>query len=344
MNVGVIGTGTMGTDHARLLATSIAGTSLVAVSDVDTGRARAVAGGLPGVRTVTEPADLIADPGVDAVVIASSDETHEEYVLACLAAGKPVLCEKPLAPGTAGCRRILAAETDRGERLVSVGFMRRYDPGYRQLRDTLRAGRIGAPLLLHCVHRNPRSVPGVSEVDVITNSAIHELDTCRWLLDDEVATVSVHAPRGAATPAPLFLVLETTGGALVDAEVFITARYGYEVRCELVGTDGTVSLDSPPATVLRRDGGYGRALPTDWRPRFAEAYRRELQDWADAVRSGRPWSGANAWDGYAATAVAQAAVAALRSGAARRVEPDPAPSLYRSADPRQARPAVLRPR
>jgi myo-inositol 2-dehydrogenase / D-chiro-inositol 1-dehydrogenase len=329
VNVGVIGTGTMGTDHARLLATTIAGTSLVAVSDVDTGRARAVAADLPWVRTVTEPADLIADPGIDAVVIASSDETHEEYVLACLAAGKPMLCEKPLAPDLTGCRRILAAETAHGERLVSVGFMRRYDPGYRQLRDALRDGRIGAPLLLHCVHRNPRTVPGVSEVDVITNSAIHELDLCRWLLDDEVATVTVHAPRGAATPSPLFLVLETAGGVLVDAEVFITARYGYEVRCEMVGTEGTVSLDSPPATVLRRDGGYGRALPMDWRPRFADAYRRELQDWADAVRSGRPWSGASAWDGYAATAVAQAGVAGWQSGAAQKVELDPVPSLYR---------------
>ena len=328
VRVGVIGTGVMGAAHARLLATGIGGAELVAVSDVDTARARAVAAALPGARALDDPARLIDDDAVDAVLIASSDGTHERYVLACLAAGKPVLCEKPLAPTVAGCRHILAAEEAAGTRSVSVGFMRRYDPGYRELRDTMRDGRIGAPLLMHCVHRNPRAMPGVTGADVIGNSAVHELDACRWLLDDEVATVTVHAPRGTA-PGPLVLVLETAGGVLVDAEVSVTARYGYEVRCEVVGTDGTVSLDSPPATVLRLDGGYRRPLPMDWRPRFAEAYRYELQDWVDAVRAGRLWSGASSWDGFAATATAQAAVAALRSGAAQKVELDAPPALYR---------------
>ncbi|HKS97953.1 MAG TPA: Gfo/Idh/MocA family oxidoreductase [Rugosimonospora sp.] len=332
VRVGIIGTGIMGTDHARLLCTAVSGATLAAVSDVDTERAAAVARAYPGVRVLAEPAELIADGGVDAVLIASSDQTHEEYVLACLDRRRPVLCEKPLAPSVAGCRRILAAETGVGTRLVSVGFMRRYDPGYLELRDTLRDGRIGAPLLLHCVHRNPSAPPGVTGAEVITNSAVHELDASRWLLDDEIATVRVHAPRQGGAPhqpGPLFLVLETAGGVLVDAEVYVTARYGYEVRCELVGDAGTVTLDAPPATVLRRDGGYRRGLPMDWRPRFAGAYRRELQDWIDAVRAARPWSGASAWDGYAATAVAQAGVTALASCAPTTVDLDPRPAFYR---------------
>src|SRR5262245_23784502 len=330
MRVGIIGTGVMGADHARLLATAVSGAELAAVSDVDAGRAAAVAAGFPGVRVVSDPGELIRD--VDAVVIASSDGTHAEYVLACLAAGTPVLCEKPLAPTVDGCRRVVDAEAATGARLVTVGFMRRYDPGYLAMKDALDSGQLGAPLLLHCVHPNPTAPPGLPSSAVITNSAVHELDLARWLLGEEIAWVAVHAPRRAAaagtTQDPQLIVLESAGGTLVDVEVFVHARYGYDVRCELVGEQGTVTLDAPPATVLRREGTVSRALPMDWRPRFAEAYRRELQDWVDAIASGRHPSGPRAWDGYAATAVAQAGVAALESGAAQKVELLPRPALY----------------
>lgn len=332
VRVGIIGTGVMGTDHARLLSTTVAGAELTAVSDVDAQRARAVAGTLAGVRALPEPLALIGDRRVDAVLIASSDVTHEEYVLACLAAGKPVLCEKPLAPTVPGCRRILDAETAHGSRLVGVGFMRRFDPGYLQLRDALRDGRIGAALVLHCVHRNPSAPVGLPSGAVITNSAVHELDLARWLLAEEIVAVTVHTPRRAraagATQDPQLIVLQSAGGVLVDVEVFVNARYGYDVRCELVGEEGTVTLDAPPATALRHDAVSGRRLPLDWRPRFADAYRRELQDWVDAVRAGRAWSGASAWDGYAATAAAQAGVAALESGTSQKVDLDPPPDLY----------------
>jgi myo-inositol 2-dehydrogenase/D-chiro-inositol 1-dehydrogenase len=287
------------------------------------------------VRVLADPRELVRDGGVDAVLIASTDQTHEEYVLACLAVAKPVLCEKPLAPGVAGCRRILDAETAHGRRLVTVGFMRRYDPGYVDMKQALSSGRIGAPLLLHCVHRNPAAPAGLPSSALITNSAVHELDLSRWLLGEEIASVTVHRPRRAAasgdTQDPQFLVLESTGGVLVSIEVFVNARYGYDVRCELVGEQGTVTLDAPPPTLLRRDTAAGRALPVDWRPRFAEAYRRELQDWVDALAAGRAPAGASAWDGYAATVVAQAGVAALESGSAQKVELDPRPPLYRAA-------------
>ncbi len=321
LRVGIIGTGVMGADHARLLGGQVAGAVLSAVSDVDTGRAAAVAGAIPGTRVLPDPGALIHDETVDAVLIASSDPTHEEYVLACVAAGKPVLCEKPLAPTVDGCRRILAAEEAYGSRLVSVGFMRRYDPGYLALRDALADRRIGAPLLLHCVHRNARGTTGPS---LITGSAVHEIDIARWLLGEELVGVTVHRPPAPGPDVdPLFLVFESASGVLVDVEVFVNARYGYDVRCELVGTDGTVSLDAPAATVFRREGTAGRPLPGDWRPRFAEAYRRELQDWVDGLRLDKTPRGATAWDGYAATAVAVAGVAALETGVPQRVRLDP---------------------
>jgi myo-inositol 2-dehydrogenase/D-chiro-inositol 1-dehydrogenase len=333
VRVGIIGTGVMGADHARLLHGAVSGASLAALFDVDRARATAVASGAPGARVMADPHDLIRDEGVDAVLVASSDPTHEEFVLASIAAGKPVLCEKPLAPTVAGCQRILDAETAFGARLVSVGFMRRYDPGYLDLKTILDSGRIGAPLLLHCVHRNPSAPPGLPSPAVITNSAVHELDVSRWLLGEEIVAVTVHTPRpsraAGSTQDPQFLVLESASGVIIDVEVFVNARYGYDVRCELVGEQGAVTLDAPPATVLRGDGAAGRGLPADWRPRFAEAYRRELQDWVNGLRADGAPRGASAWDGYAATVAAEAAVAALSSGARQSVLLGDKPPLYR---------------
>ena len=332
VRVGIIGAGVMGADHARLLSGAVSGATVAAVCDVDRARAGIVAQASGAARVVTDPLALIGDPGVDAVLIASSDATHEQYVVASLAAGRPVLCEKPLAPTVQGCRRILDAEQAAGARLVSVGFMRRYDPGYAALKRTLDAGRIGAPLMLHCVHRNPVAPAGLPSAAVITNSAVHELDISRWLLGEEITEVTVHTPRSAtaagSTRDPQLLVLRSQSGVVIDVEVFINAGYGYDVRCELVGEAGTVTLDAAPATLLRSDGAATTALPADWRPRFAEAYRIELQDWVDGLQAGGEPRGASAWDGYAATAVAEACVRALATGRPEPVTLDRRPKLY----------------
>ncbi|WP_165945606.1 Gfo/Idh/MocA family oxidoreductase [Micromonospora sp. KC606] len=334
VTVGLVGAGVMGADHARLLSGSVSGARVGGVCDVDEARARQVAGAT-GARLLSDPFALIADDDIDAVLVASSDPTHEAYVLAAIALGKPVLCEKPLAPTVDGCQRIVDAETAFGSRLVTVGFMRRYDPGYLELKRALDDGEIGAPLVLHCVHRNPTNTPGQPSAAVITNSAVHELDVSRWLLGEEVVEATVHTPRRAAaaggTADPQLLVLRTASGVLVDVEVFVNAGYGYEVRCELVGEAGTVELDRPSATVQRRGGVIARPLATDWRPRFAEAYRRELQDWVDGVRLAAPPAvspAATAWDGFAATYLAQACVRALETGAPATVDLPARPKLY----------------
>ncbi|MBA2514360.1 MAG: Gfo/Idh/MocA family oxidoreductase, partial [Solirubrobacterales bacterium] len=115
--IGVVGTGMMGAAHVRILSEVVRDATVVAVSDSDVARARSAAAAAgDGIRVVADPHDLIVDPEVDAVVIASSDETHEDFVLACLAAGKPVLCEKPLATTAAVSQRIMAVETAMGRR------------------------------------------------------------------------------------------------------------------------------------------------------------------------------------------------------------------------------------
>ncbi len=325
--VGIIGTGIMGADHARLLTGAVSGAAVAGVFDLDAERSAGVAAASGDARVFADPYALITDDGIDAVLVASSDATHEDYVLACLAVGKPVLCEKPLAPTVDGCARILEAEQRHGSRLVTVGFMRRFDPGYTDLRQLLAEGAIGAPLMVHHVHRNPAAVPGLPSSALITNSAVHELDIIRWLLAEEIVEVAVHAPRpsgqAGGTQDPQLLILRTASGVLSDVEIFVNARYGYEVRCELVGETGTVTLDAPPPTLLRRSGVAARDFPGDWRPRFAEAYRRELQDWIDGTGGG-----ATAWDGFAATFVAQACVAALESGERHSVSLPRTPELY----------------
>jgi myo-inositol 2-dehydrogenase/D-chiro-inositol 1-dehydrogenase len=330
VNVGIIGTGVMGADHARVLGAMVSGATVGAVFDLDGERASASVEGIPGARVLDDPHELIKD--VDAVLVASSDETHEEFVLACLDAGKPVLCEKPLAATGEGCLRIVDAECALGRRLVSVGFMRRYDTGYLELKRTLDGGHIGGPLLLHCVHRNPTAAPGWPSSMLITSSAVHEIDISRWLFGEEIVAVTAFAPRrsslvAGATQDPQFLVLETASGVLVDIEVFVNARYGYDVRCELVCEQGTVAVAPAAATVQRRAGAESAAIAGDWRDRFASAYRRELQDWVDGVLAGQA-RGASAWDGYVATAVAKACVSALESGRRTTVELPAKPPLY----------------
>ena len=146
ISVGVIGTGNIGQDHIRRITQALAGARVVAVTDIDSARAQRIAKELGG-RAETTGQKIIAAEDVDAVIVTSIGSTHEEFVLAAIASGKPVFCEKPLATTAAACKRILDAEVAFGKRLVQVGFMRRYDAGYRLLKEVVAQGRIGAPLI-----------------------------------------------------------------------------------------------------------------------------------------------------------------------------------------------------
>src|SRR6185503_173925 len=194
IRVGIIGTGLIGEDHGRKLAHVIAGASVSAVSDVRHERAVEVADLLGGARVFESGEDLIASDEVDAVLVTSIGETHAEFVLACIEAGKPVMCEKPLAPTVPECERIVEAEVAAGKRLVIVGFMRRYDPGYRQVKATLESGSIGEALMLHNVHRNATVVETFTSFMTMTDSMIHEVDVSRWLLGEEITAVQVIPP------------------------------------------------------------------------------------------------------------------------------------------------------
>ncbi|MGK5681783.1 Gfo/Idh/MocA family protein [Actinoplanes sp. URMC 104] len=331
LKVGVIGTGMIGQDHIRRMTQVLAGVRVTAVSDVD-GSVAASVGARVGAAVFETGEALIASPDVEAVVVCSWGPTHEQYVLAAIAAGKPVFCEKPLATTAEACLRIVEAEAASGSRLVQVGYMRRYDAAYRALKAVLDGGEIGTPLMMHCAHRNA-SVPGFYEKEMaITDTAVHEIDMVRWMFGEEITGVRVLVPRRSANGGqlqdPLMLVLELADGVLVDVEISVNIRYGYDIRGEIVGENGTASLGSLSPVHVRSAGRSSDPVPADWRERFLRAYDIEFQEWIDSLRAGGQPVGPSAWDGYAAAVVSDAGVLALRTGEHVPVVLADRPKLY----------------
>jgi myo-inositol 2-dehydrogenase / D-chiro-inositol 1-dehydrogenase len=331
LRVGVVGTGMMGRFHVERLAGGVPNAEVVAVSDVYVEGARQV-GEQVGARVYADGHELVGDDQVEAVLIASPGFTHEEFSLACLAADKPVLCEKPLAPTADACLRVLEAEAAKPRRLVQVGFMRRYDADFRALKAGVDEGRVGRPLLLHCRHRNASVPAGFSTDMMITDSVVHDIDVTRWLLGQEIVATTVFKARPSSLAPdgledPQMVLFETADGVVVDVESFVTCQYGYDIRYELVGESGTLSLAEHPGVQVRAEGRYQGPIPADYRERFGAAYQSELQEWVDGVLEGTV-TGPSAWDGYATTAVAEAAVESQTKGGRVPVELAERPALY----------------
>ncbi|MFJ4787380.1 Gfo/Idh/MocA family protein [Streptomyces sp. NPDC088794] len=332
LGVAVLGAGHMGADHIRRLDRVVSGARVAAVADPDLAAAKEAVAGLDGVFVHPDPEAALDAPGVEAVLIASPGPAHEEALLAAFARGLPVLCEKPMVPDSVGALRVVEAEARLGRRLAQIGFMRRYDAEYRRLKSLLDEGRLGRPLMLHCTHRNVSSPPGFTSAMLINSSVSHEIDAARWLLGQELTAVTVLRPRSAAGAPeglldPQFVLFETEGGALVDVEVFVNCGFGYQVRCEAVCEAGSARIGDEHAMLVTTGGTAGEEVPQDYLVRFAAAYDHEVQSWVDATRRGQV-TGPNAWDGYAASVVAEAGVRALETGNRTAVDLAQRPDLY----------------
>lgn len=321
LSVGVIGLGVMGAEHLRLLREETAGVQVTAICDADPDRAA----------RLTEDASLFADPmaliasdKVEAVVVASPDATHAGLALACLAAGKHALCEKPLATSAVEALRVVDAEVALGRRLLQIGYMRRFDPAYVEMKRMADEGGIGSPVLLHNVHRNAAAPDWFTGPMAVTNSFVHEIDISRWLLGSDLVSAIVHSAPGGD---PLLITMETDQGEIVSTEVFMNAHYGYHVHAQLVGRTGTVQMAQPSATVTNSGLHHGHEWPENWVPRFRDAYRVQMTAWVKSVATGSP-AGASAWDGYVATAVAEQVVTALQTGTKAKLFLGARPALY----------------
>jgi myo-inositol 2-dehydrogenase/D-chiro-inositol 1-dehydrogenase len=334
LSVGVIGTGGMGTRHAVNLHRYIGGARVAAVYDLDERRAAQAAGQCGAARVMADPLGLIGDEGVEAVLIASPDDTHAGLTLACLKAGKPVLCEKPLATTVEDAEKVLAAEVALDRKLVSVGFMRRFDPQHLAVKCAAASGEIGRPLLFKGVHRNTSVAFGISGATILTNSAGHDFDSARWLLGEEVQDVLVRGLRSRPELHPDtqdLLVIEMTmsNNCMALAEVYVNDDYGYEVSAELVCQRGTAVAEQPDMALVRAKAKRGYPVPSDWLSRFQDAYVAELLDWVASIQAGQPFHGASAWDGYVTMQVTAACIRSLHSGAVVPVKLPERPGLYK---------------
>jgi myo-inositol 2-dehydrogenase/D-chiro-inositol 1-dehydrogenase len=279
-----------------------------------------VAASVPGARAVGDPLDAIADPDVDAVVLATPGPTHEKQLLACLEHGKPVLCEKPLTTEVETSLAVVKREAELGRKLIQVGFMRRFDNEYAELKAQLDGGELGRPLVLHCAHRNPAVPPTFDSAMVVRDSLVHEVDVTRFLFDEEIVSIQIikpsanpAAPQGLADPQ--IAIMRTASGKHVDVELFVTTGVAYEVRTEVVAEKGSAMIGLDVGLVRKAaPGTWGGRITPSFRERFGQAYDTEFQRWVDAVLAGVNVDGPDAWDGYAAAAVCEAGVESLNSG------------------------------
>ena len=193
--IGVLGAGgNIGHTHSQNIATYVDGARLAAVYDLNTERAEEVAKTY-GAKVMASAEELIASPEIDAVVIASWDGTHADLAVKCIQAGKPVFSEKPLANTAADGKEIVEAEMAGGKHLVQVGFMRRYDRGYRQVKELIDSGKFGAPMVIKCTHRADGVADDYTTAMAVTDTAIHEIDVLPWLVNDEWDEVQCIMPK-----------------------------------------------------------------------------------------------------------------------------------------------------
>jgi len=304
IRIGVIGAGGMGSEHARNLA-GIDGVTVVMVADAIPEAAESLAATI-GAQPTTDAAGLIASPNVDAVVIASPDETHAELAVAALAAGKPVLCEKPLAVTVADAAEVMRTEAAGDTRLIQLGLMREFDPTHVALRREVESN--GPVRHIRAVHRNRNDF--VRPMDhAISQSMVHDIHTVRWLSGSEITAAHARVvPRDPGGVRFVTVTLALESGAIGTLE-FDDFAFGYDVSVEVTGEHG-LAKTPPPADPSLHD---------DWFAWFSEAYRLEAEAWVASMHSGRP-VGATARDGVAAQAVVEAIQRSTRNGADERVE------------------------
>lgn len=320
IGVGIIGVGLMGRRHAENV-TRVEGAKLIAVFDSAPETATRVAKEL-GAIACGSLDELVGRDDVRAVIIASPASAHEQHALAAIGTGKDVLVEKPIATTLEGADRVIAAARASGVRL-QVGFQRRYDAVCAEARRVVASGDLGRPLLYRGVNRDrlsPVGPPGSLPVeDILTESAIHDLDGACWMLGNPpiavTATLATLAEPSTAPAPDLALVqLRFASGAIADIETMRGARYDYDIRAEIVCERGGIFVGGFEHTRLTVLGEDGRdQLYTGFLERYADAYLAEVHDFITGVPDRRP-AAVTGEDGRRALAIALASARAAGEG------------------------------
>jgi scyllo-inositol 2-dehydrogenase (NAD+) len=329
LRIAVVGLGNMGQVHASNVA-KLPSACLHAVASRRIEVAQEVAERFNAERFYTDYDQLLDDPDLDAVLIATGIVDHPEQIIRAAQNGLHVFTEKPIAFNLEDTERVLAAVAEAGVHL-QVGFMRRFDPGYAGAKKKIEAGAIGRPVLFKACSRDPfwpekQDGPGYNTTYL--DLGVHDFDLARWLVGDEISEVYALgkvlvypklAEFGDVDNAVVSLSFEN--GALGVVDFSRNARYGYDIRAEVLGDEGALSiggLQQTPLLVLSRDGVTHDVFP--WYPeRFADAFWAEVAAFVDAIQAGRvPEPGG--LEGRRATEIGVAALESWRSGQPVRVK------------------------
>jgi myo-inositol 2-dehydrogenase/D-chiro-inositol 1-dehydrogenase len=324
LRIAVVGAGMMGADHVRRITAKISNADVVAVVEPDPSRAAAAAALAPGAITAASFEEALDATAIDAVIIATPGFLHEPILVTALERGLAVLCEKPLTTSAADSLRIVELEQEKSDHpLIQVGFMRRFDQGYKDLRALRESGDQGALLALHHAHRNPTTPPNYSEEMLILDSVVHEIDIIPFLTGEKIVSVEVKKPRKnslapADLPEPQFVLFTTESGIMAIVEINVNIQFGYQVTTDAVFESGVATIGRETSMGIVAAGQSSQAVTPSFKERFAAAYDEEVQRWVDAARLGGI-DGPSAWDGYTASVVGEAGVRAQQSGALEQI-------------------------
>jgi myo-inositol 2-dehydrogenase/D-chiro-inositol 1-dehydrogenase len=320
--IAVIGAGRIGSIHARNIARHPQLT-LAMVVDPSAAAVAAIVAQCGGVAATF--ADVLADPAIAGVVIASPTDQHLDQALAVAATGKAIMCEKPVDLDLARARAASAVLGDRDLRLL-IGFNRRFDPDFQALKARLAGGVQGDLETLHIISHDP-APPPVSYIAVsgglFRDMAIHDFDTARWLLDDRVSCVyaaaACHVDPAIAQAGDCDtakIILRTVRGRLCMISNSRRSGYGYDQRIEAFCSKGLVRADNRLETTVSTWSGRGMAsdaLQNFFLDRYAAAYRAEIDHFAAVLARTQPAAVTFA-DGLAALELAEAADLSARTG------------------------------
>ena len=322
VNIGVIGLGRMGRLYAQMLATQVSGARLYAVAEVSEQARSQATSELAVAHAFADAYELLALPGLDAVVIATPTSTHHDPVIAAAKAGKAIFCEKPLALTLEETGSMVEAIAN-AQVPLQVGFMRRFDAAYQRAKTLIDDGQIGYPVTFKSLSRDPFCPPGnyldpAKSGGLILDMAIHDFDLARWLVGSEVervtaeGTVLVCNDLASVGDIDNALVnMRFVNGALGNIEASRNAFYGYDIRTEVLGSEGAVMIgvqQHTPVLLLNRTGAHHDVMPY-LMERFGDAYRAQLQHFIDCLRKGQSPS----VSGAEALAACKIGIAATRS-------------------------------
>ena len=296
VNVGIIVAGRIGRLHAEHLAFRIPDANLLAIADVRLEAAEKCAADFQIPSAVKDHREIMGDPGIEAVVICSSTDTHTWMIEEAAAAGKHIFCEKPIGFDLSRIDQALKAVEKAGVKL-QIGFNRRFDPSFRRAHELIAAGKIGIPHIVRITSRDPEPPPieyVKASGGIFLDMTIHDFDMARYLINDEVT--ELYAAGGVMVDPEIgkvgdidtaVITLRYANGAIGTIDNSRKAVYGYDQRVEVFGSEGmvVVSNNKPDTAEWSTADGVHSSLPLFFfMERYIDSYIAEMRAFIECIQ------------------------------------------------------------